>query len=298
MGFKTQDGFQFTGSGDGLKYVSGKRISFYLSEQGDPGSGDAGDTGGGGGGGGTYNGTSGIVTTNIVLDLNAGISNSYSGSGTAWNDISGNGNNFTLTNGPTYTSSDGGAIVFDGTNDYAVSPSGVSFLKFGTDDYSYGVWAQFDSFAQNAATLSTKQDNNLGSANTTWQLDFDGTGGKFRHVFRYGSSGQNILHTDSSLTSSYASTGTWYYIFIVNDRSEDEMKLYVNGSLIHTHQDVRYGTQTDVGNFDGFWHIGANRGLTTFTDGKIAQVHVYKGKALTASEVLQNYNATKSTYGY
>ena len=42
MGFKTQDGFQFTGSGDGLKYVSGKRISFYISEQGDVGSGDAG----------------------------------------------------------------------------------------------------------------------------------------------------------------------------------------------------------------------------------------------------------------
>ena len=42
----------------------------------------------------------------------------------------------------------------------------------------------------------------------------------------------------------------------------------------------------------------ANRGLHTFTNGKIAQVHVYKGKALTASEVLQNYDASKSRYGY
>ena len=75
MGFKTQDGFQFTGSGVGLKYVSGKRISFYISEQGDPGSG-------------TYTGTSGIVSTNIVLDLNATISSSYGGSGTTWTGVS------------------------------------------------------------------------------------------------------------------------------------------------------------------------------------------------------------------
>jgi len=243
-----------------------------------------------GGGGGGDN----VVTDNMVVYLDAGNNSSYSGSGTSWNDISGNSNNFTLTNGPTYSSSDGGAIVFDGTNDYAISPSGVSYLKFGTNDYSYGVWAQFDSFAQNAATLSTKQDNNL-SGNTSWQLDFGGAGGRFRHVFRYSASGQQIFESTTS-----ASTGTWYYIFIVNDRSENAMRMYVNGSLLSDgiNYSTNYGTSTDVGNFDGFWHIGSNRGLSVFTDGKIAQVHVYKGKALTASEVLQNYDASKSRYGY
>ena len=103
-----------------------------------------------GGGGGGDN----VVTDNMVVYLDAGNNSSYSGSGTSWNDISGNSNNFTLINGPTYSSSDGGAIVFDGTNDYATSPSGVSYLKFGTNDYSYGVWAQFNSFADKDYTLS------------------------------------------------------------------------------------------------------------------------------------------------
>ena len=60
----------------------------------------------------------GIVTTNLSMFLDAGNASSYPGSGTAWTDLSGNSRNGTLTNGPTYSSADGGAIVFDGTNDF------------------------------------------------------------------------------------------------------------------------------------------------------------------------------------
>ena len=59
-----------------------------------------------------------IVTTGLALYLDAGNASSYPGSGTNWNDLSGNGRNGTLTNGPTYSSADGGSIVFDGTNDF------------------------------------------------------------------------------------------------------------------------------------------------------------------------------------
>ena len=140
MGFKTQDGFQFTGSGDGLKYVSGKRISFYISEQGDVGSGDAG----------VYGGTSGIVSTNIVLDLNATNSSSYSGSGTTWTDLSSSSNNGTLTNGPTFDSGNGGSIVFDGTNDR---------VQFGSDifdpnsNFTITAWVNFDDLTSGTHTI-------------------------------------------------------------------------------------------------------------------------------------------------
>jgi hypothetical protein len=60
----------------------------------------------------------GIVTTNLSMFLDAGNASSYSGSGTNWTDLSGNSRNGTLTGGPTYTSADGGSIVFDGTNDF------------------------------------------------------------------------------------------------------------------------------------------------------------------------------------
>jgi len=59
-----------------------------------------------------------VVTTGLQLYLDAGNASSYPGSGTTWTDLTVNGRNGTLTNGPTYSSADGGSIVFDGTNDY------------------------------------------------------------------------------------------------------------------------------------------------------------------------------------
>jgi hypothetical protein len=59
-----------------------------------------------------------VVTTGLQLYLDAGNSSSYSGSGTTWTDLSGNSRDGTLTNGPTYSSADGGSIVFDGSNDF------------------------------------------------------------------------------------------------------------------------------------------------------------------------------------
>ena len=59
-----------------------------------------------------------VVTTGLQLYLDAGNASSYPGSGTAWTDLSGNSRDGTLTNGPTYSATNGGAIVFDGTNDY------------------------------------------------------------------------------------------------------------------------------------------------------------------------------------
>jgi hypothetical protein len=59
-----------------------------------------------------------VVTTGLQVYLDAGNASSYSGSGTAWNDLSGNSRNGTLTNGPTYSATNGGSIVFDGSNDF------------------------------------------------------------------------------------------------------------------------------------------------------------------------------------
>ena len=84
-----------------------------------------------------------IVQDGLVLNLDAGNANSYPGSGTTWSDLSGTGNNATLVNGPTYSSTDGGSIVFDGTNDYVAETSGLSdsFLQ---GDWSISFWANFD----------------------------------------------------------------------------------------------------------------------------------------------------------
>lgn len=60
-----------------------------------------------------------IVTDGLVLALDAADTNSYTSGSTTWRDMSGNGNNSTLTNGPTFDSGNGGSIVFDRVDDYA-----------------------------------------------------------------------------------------------------------------------------------------------------------------------------------
>ena len=67
-----------------------------------------------------------LVQNGLVLALDASDRNSYPGSGTTWRDMSGNSNNGTLTNGPTFNSANGGSIVFDGSDDYAqITTSGI-----------------------------------------------------------------------------------------------------------------------------------------------------------------------------
>ena len=66
----------------------------------------------------TAEGGGNIVTDGLVLLLDAANTKSYVSGSTIWNDLSRSGNTGTLTNGPTYNSSNGGSIVFDGSNDF------------------------------------------------------------------------------------------------------------------------------------------------------------------------------------
>jgi hypothetical protein len=80
-----------------------------------------------------YNYTGGIVTDGLVLNLDAAKVDSYPGTGTTWRDLSGNNNNGTLTNGPTFSGiGKQAAIVFDGVDDYAILPTNFFNPNAGT----------------------------------------------------------------------------------------------------------------------------------------------------------------------
>jgi len=61
-----------------------------------------------------------LITTGLVYYWDAGIANSYPGSGSSWYDLSGNGRTVTLYNGPTYSTTTGGQLSFDGSDDYGL----------------------------------------------------------------------------------------------------------------------------------------------------------------------------------
>jgi len=67
---------------------------------------------------GTFGGAQPIVTDGLVFAVDAANYESYPGSGTTWSDLSGNGNDGTLINGPTFDSENAGGLTFDMTNDY------------------------------------------------------------------------------------------------------------------------------------------------------------------------------------
>lgn len=125
-----------------------------------------------------------IVSEGLVLYLDAANSKSYSGTGTTWTDLSGNSNNATLVNGPTYSSLNGGGIVLDATDDFiSITPSAslkvdgdnftiLSVHKIGTAFDTYGQFFYQSGDGSGAATNKSIFFQRNGA--NTLQLDFYG----------------------------------------------------------------------------------------------------------------------------
>jgi hypothetical protein len=82
-----------------------------------------------------------IVGNGIVLNLDAGNTQSFNNSGNTWYDLSGNGNNGTITNGPIFNPGNGGSIVFDGVDDVV---SFGNILNIGLNSWTMSCWVKFD----------------------------------------------------------------------------------------------------------------------------------------------------------
>jgi hypothetical protein len=220
--------------------------------------------------------SSGIVTDGLVLWLDAGITPSYPGSGTTWSDISGNRNNGTLTNGPTYSNSNGGSIGFDGVDDYVSlgNPTSLASL-FGSSAVSINFWLK------RSANITTQKIIFDSGTNEHIQLDIISNQLSFN------------LTTGTGITKSGASNtldlNVWYNYVGVYDGSN--ITTYLNS--IQITQIAKTGNiLTDSGSFQiSGWPAGGY----VFTGG-ISSVKIYN-KALSATEVLQNFNAQKALFG-
>ena len=225
-------------------------------------------------------GGGGIVTNNLYLHLDASNSSSYSGSGTAWNDLSGNSNNVTLVNGATYSSNDGGYLDFDGTNDYINANTALP-----------------DSFFQGNSTLSFwLYFNTIDSDSQGQAIIHHGTNSAYKgfHVMQRVSKVNIDLWGTALETTSTFSASTWYNITITLNNTTNACVIYINGSSDAS--GTLTASYTGTGNNCRIAGPIIEGGV--FHDelhARIAQVFAYDA-VLTASEVLQNYDATKSNY--
>jgi hypothetical protein len=221
-----------------------------------------------------------VSESGLVLALDAGNTKSYSGSGTTWTDLSGRGNNGTLTNGPTYSSSNGGSIVFDGTNDY-VAPTGV------TDSFLQGNWTV--SFWVNFDTLSTA---NNGTDDKTLLQHGSSAIRKGLHLTQRNSRIHFGLYGDDLQATTVLSTGRWYNVVFTLNNTSFVKQNYLNGVLDNSHTGA--GAYTGTGSNPRIGGVVLTFGLTF--DGFMSNCSFYN-RVLTTAEVSQNYNATKSRYG-
>lgn len=224
----------------------------------------------------------GIITNGLVLNLDAGNPLSYPGTGIIWNDLSGNGNNGTLVNGPAFNSVNGGSIVFDGVNDFvSLGNFALSSLPKG----SISAWVKLASGGLPFQMIAGKRS--LGSVNGfDYMVDLSSTGTNIRGIV---SNRSNINIITGTTTLLY---NVWY--FIVFTWSGSFLNVFLNGNINATQQiqNVSVSSSSTLP-FD----IAIARDTTPrYYKGNIGEVDLYN-RALSASEILQNYNATKSRFG-
>jgi hypothetical protein len=228
-----------------------------------------------------------IVTNGLVLNLDAAQKRSYSGSGTIWTDLSGNGNSGSLTNGPTFSSGNGGSIVFDGVDDYGLI---INPLNFQSQNLSISIWVN--------PSIATAAIADL--------IDYDHASPPFQ--------GWVIQSED-------ATTNNSYYFAYYNGSTFQPVGIGSGAGVRLTNliwQNITYiknGTSvigylngTQSANFTGANStisyqsnknaiIGSCVGVSGRSfKGNMSNIQIYN-RALSATEVLQNYNANKSRFG-
>lgn len=223
----------------------------------------------------------GIVTTNLSLYLSAHDTDSYPGSGSTWTDLTTNANNATLYNSPTFSTDNGGILDFDGVNDYAddASTTGTPF-GFGTGAFTVEYWVKYDANVTDATHIDARRRTSTALGYSDFR---DNTTLKFRvysTVNLFTSNGTIANNVWAHVVFSRTSTGT------------NDTRFYINNVL-----DTTTTLSTSFADY-GYYYLGRNVNATPiYANFKLAQVRVYKGKALTAAEVTRNWNAHRRLYG-
>jgi len=246
--------------------------------------------------------TTPIVQTGLILNLDASRKSSYSNTGTTWTDISGTGNNGTLTNGPVFGTASDGVISFDGVNDFVKIPLNLSSYS----QITVEIWYKINPGGSNLASWG----------GMLWEhsSDWNTNGGGFGLSVNSGgcSPDLNYMHTNHNGGSGpmnylYNSGTTWScHVNIFSNIVDPTGRLvYVNGQLTPFSStntcnggawSTSTATTTSTAFRNDFLYISSRNGQVAFINGNIGLIRVY-GRKLSATEVAQNFNATKSRFG-
>ncbi len=220
-----------------------------------------------------------IVTDGLVLYLDAGNVKSYPRTGTVWTDLSGNSNHGELTNGPTFSSTNGGSMVFDGSDDYVDCGVGIGSLDQISNIFTITSFIKTPSPTSRLTIFSMNYNSGVEfgtSANTPGGLEVYSPGVYFSYTI------ENLLQPNIWYQVTYTRSGI----------GSGTHKFYINASLCTLSLDTANNFSTS----SSIKYIGTRSPNNVMFIGNIALTQIYN-RALTQAEILQNYNATKGRFG-
>ena len=245
-----------------------------------------------------------VITNGLVLNVDAGFTPSYPTTGTTWYDVSSGGNNGTLTNGPTFSSGNGGNIILDGTDDTISTPIALTSLP-ALSNFSLEIITKITQYPQplsspNVYGNTTRAGVLFGAAYYSgvalyWYGNSAGTACTIYSYIR-GADAYRVTSGFSMITNN------WYSFTLTNNYTGNALSLYANGTLIDSvntaTQEYNPDLAPSAGNI-GFCKPQVDGGgelVYSYLNCAIASAKIYN-RALSASEVLQNYKAQKGRFG-
>ena len=222
-----------------------------------------------------------IVTDGLVFAVDAGSERCYDGT-TTINSLVGSSTG-TLTNGVTYQSINGGVFDFDGSDDYISLPASLITALHGGTEASICIWIKNDGVNNGVGTSGIIQLSGFNSSNGN--LWFYSNGYTYLDIFRT-SRVEQVFANNTEVSTN------WNLLTVTTVPGTNGWKCYMNGVL---KKQTTGNSTVSVANIQGGLTLGRNSS-SRYTNGKIAACQIYD-TALTAAEVLQNYNAQKSRFG-
>jgi hypothetical protein len=234
-----------------------------------------------------YNGSR-IVRNGLLMYLDAGVANSYPGSGTTWTDLSLNGYNGTLINGPTYSTTSGGVLVFDGSNDYA-EINVNSWIRSTSSAYTFSSFFYLTT-SDGGAPYSLMTSPNAGDTND----------GFWQHL----NLGNWLWRTEDNVSGEFGgnvespspfSSGNWYHIATVI--KTNSLIFYRNGLPVATIS-TTFNWANLRNDHTAYLYLatGYSPEIGYHLNGRIANFSFYN-RELSAAEILQNFNADRRRFG-
>ena len=222
-----------------------------------------------------------IVTNGLVLNLDAGFLPSYPTTGATWYDVSGNNNHATLVNSPTFSSSSGGAVVFDGVNDYAYIPA-TNNLSFNNSSFSYSLIFSIPDWTFTSERIVLEYG--VSGYSGYYQITFYPDKTTFRTL------GIGGYSTWFDTTVNFLADQN-YNVVLTYNLATSLVSLYINGVLVNSA--TRTGTSSST---PQILYIYSRGGTNWFQKGNLYNILAYN-IALSSSQVTQNFNAQKSRFG-